>query len=310
MTQRQRTIRSVATVKGIGLQTGKRVELRLRPAPPDTGIVFIRMDFPGRPELKVTPSNLKEPNKVLQRTVIKRGRAEVHTAEHLLAALSGLYVDNIFVEIDGAELPGLDGSARGFVRTLRDLGFEEQGAVRSLIEIEKPVFLGDEKGSIQVLPDDEFRVEYLLDYDHPFLKELWFDLALGRSDDAADFFENEVAPARTFCLEEEALTLLKAGLGKGADFSNTLVIGGDGPINNKFRFSNEPARHKLLDLLGDLYVLGCHIKGRVIAKKSGHRLNNLFVKRLSETQTYGVRDDRHRKDTKDNAASIPLSVGR
>lgn len=280
--ERQRTIKSGATIRGIGLQTGRPVKLRLEPAPPDRGIVFIRVDLPSAPLIELSPFNLKENNKTLQRTAIKKNKAEVHTIEHLLAALSGLCIDNIFIEIDSVELPGLDGSAKEYVKVLKEAGLQEQDVPRSYIEIERPIMCSQERGSILVLPDEQFKVEYLLDYDHPLLKEQWFDVTLDYSDDFMNFFENEVAPSRTFCLEKEALMLLKAGLGKGADFTNTLVIGEDGPVNNRFRFANEPARHKLLDLLGDLYVLGRHIKGRVIARRSGHKLNNIFVKRLQQ----------------------------
>ncbi len=279
---KQRTIRSAVTIRGIGLQTGRVVKLKLEPAPPERGIVFIRTDIPGSPSIDLSPSNLKEPGRTLQRTVLRKGRAEVHTIEHLLAALSGLSIDNIFINIDNIELPGLDGSAGEFVKSLREAGLEEQNAPRSFIEIEKPFICGDQKSSIQIIPDDRFKVEYFLDYDHPLLKEKWFDLTFDRAESFMDLFENEVAPARTFCMEKEAMLLLKSGLGKGADLSNTLVIGQDGPINNRFRFSDEPARHKLLDLVGDLYVLGHHIKGRVIAKRSGHKLNSIFIKRLQE----------------------------
>lgn len=280
--EKQRTIRSEATIRGIGVQTGRAVRLRLKPAPPDRGIVFIRTDLPGGPEVKASPFNLKDVNRALQRTVIRQKRAEVHTPEHILAALSGLSIDNILIEIDNVELPGLDGSSRGFVKVLRDAGLEEQDAVRNFIEIEKPVISRYEKGSIQILPDEQFKVEYFMDYDHPLLKEQWFDITLSRSEEFLNFFENEVAPSRTFCLEKDAFLLLKLGLGRGANFNNTLVIGDKGPLKNAFRFPEEAVRHKLLDLLGDLYILGRHIKGRVIARKSGHKLNNIFVKRLQE----------------------------
>lgn len=299
--KRQKTIKSVATIRGIGLQTGKRVKLGLKPAPPDRGIVFVRTDLPGHPTVTVNPNNVKETSKLLQRSVLKDRKAEVHTVEHLLAALSGLLIDNIFIEIDNVELPGLDGSAKEFVRVLRETGFQELDAPRNFIEIERPIICKDEKGFIQVLPDEEFRIEYFLDYDHPLLKEQWFDIEINDSEDSIDFFENEVAPARTFCLEKDAMPLLRLGLGRGADFSNTLVIGKEGPLNNKFRFLNEPARHKLLDLLGDLYMLGRHIKGRVIARKSGHRLNNIFVKQIHEK---GVCNDRGRSDTEGPAPSL------
>lgn len=282
MEQAQRTIASSATIRGIGLQTGRAVTVRLEPAPPDTGIIFTRRDLPGAPHIKADPSNLKESRASLQRTVLGRRNIEVHTTEHFLAALSGLSIDNIYVGLDNPEMPGLDGSSRGFVRVLREAGIEEQGAPRRFIEIERPIICKDGSSSIQIVHDGEFRVEYFLDYDHPHLKGQWYDITLGASCGFLDFFENELAPSRTFCMEKEATMFLKAGLGKGADFNNTLVIGEEGPINNRFRFPDEPARHKLLDLLGDLYVLGRHIKGRVTAKRSGHRMNCAFVKRLQE----------------------------
>ena len=159
----QRTIKSGATIRGIGLQTGRAVNLKLRPAPPDNGIVFIRVDLPGRPMIEIKPSNLKEGRNLLQRTVIKNKKAEVHTIEHLLAALSGLSIDNIFVEMDNVEVPGLDGSAKEFVAVLKDAGFQEQDKPRNFIEIEKPIVCSDEKGSIQALQDEDFKLEYFLD---------------------------------------------------------------------------------------------------------------------------------------------------
>ncbi|MBL7068884.1 MAG: UDP-3-O-[3-hydroxymyristoyl] N-acetylglucosamine deacetylase [Candidatus Omnitrophica bacterium] len=282
MTENQRTIKSIATIRGIGIQTGRVVNLKLEPAPPDTGIIFVRTDLHGAPQIKADPSNLKEWKPLAQRTILRSKNAEVQTAEHFLAALSGLFIDNVYAKLDNLELPGLDGSSREFVSVLREIGFTEQDAPRRFIEVEKPIICGDEKSSIQLVHDEEFKIEYFLDYDHPCLRQQWFDITLNRSDDFMDWFDREVAPSRTFCMEKEAATLLRAGLGKGADFTNTLVIGNDGPINNKFRFDNEPARHKLLDLLGDLYVFGRHIKGRLTAKKSGHKLNNIFIKRLQE----------------------------
>lgn len=279
---KQRTIKSAATIRGIGLQTGNPVKVKLIPAPPGTGIIFIRTDMPGAPRIEVNPDNLKDSGRIMQRTVLRSGKAQVHTSEHFLAALSGFYIDNLIVEIDNTELPGLDGSAKEFANLLRDAGVHRQDALREIIEIERPFVCSNDKASIQIIPDDKFSVEYFLDYDHRLLKEQWFDVVFDNSDNSIDFFANEVAPSRTFCLERDAMAFLRSGLGKGADLGNTLVIGEEGPINNKFRYPNEPARHKLLDLVGDLYILGRHIKGRIVAKKSGHRLNNIFVKRLRE----------------------------
>jgi UDP-3-O-acyl N-acetylglucosamine deacetylase len=286
--ERQRTIRTGATIRGIGLQTGKHATLRLKPAPPDSGIVFIRTDVPGAPRVEASPLNVKESGKILQRTILKNKRAEVQTVEHILAALSGLCVDNIIIEIDNIEIPGLDGSAKGFVRVLREIGLHEQDAQRVFLEVERPVVCSENGAFIQVLPDEQFRVEYFMDYDHPLLRDKWADAMLDGSEDSIDHFEREIAPSRTFHVDSVTRPFMLrslAGLGKGTNYKATLVIRRDGPVQNEFRFPNEPARHKLLDFIGDLYLLGRHIKGRVIAKKSGHRLNNIFVKKLHEELT-------------------------
>jgi len=318
MAERQRTIKRGAVIKGIGLQTGRPVTLRIFPADTDKGIVFRRSDLRKAPAIAVSPLNLKESKGVVQRTILSKGHAEVHTVEHLLSALSGLYIDNILIEIDNIEVPGLDGSAKGFVEILRDVGVQEQDAPRRYVEVERPIICQDREASIQVLPDERFRVEYFMDYDHPLLREQWVDVTLDGSADSASFFEKKIAPARTFhvdTIKRPFRLRFLAGLGRGANYDVTLVIRKDGPVHNEFRFPDEPARHKLLDLIGDLYLFGSHIKGRVIAKKSGHRLNNIFVKKLQSELEISLRQrergrDRHRGDTKDNAPSISVLAGR
>lgn len=302
---RQRTIRFCASITGTGLHTGRRARLAFRPAPPDSGIVFIRTDMRGAPKLRASALALKDSRR---RTILRKGGMEIHTAEHLMAALSGLSIDNIAVEIDNLEVPGLDGSAKEFVSVLRAAGFEEQDAPRRFVEIARPIICADEGSgsSIQIVPDEKFMVEYFLDYGHPLLKEQWSDITLDGSDESQKFFENNIAPARTFCLKSEAMMLLRFGFGKGASLENTLVIGEDGPVGNTFRFPDEPARHKLLDLIGDLYVLGRRIKGRITAKKSGHRLNSIFIKRLQKESINGG----DRSDSEDYAASISDALGR
>jgi UDP-3-O-acyl N-acetylglucosamine deacetylase len=287
--ERQRTIKAQAAISGIGLQTGKPVRLKIKPAPADSGVTFIRTDLPGSPKVKIDPSNLRESKKTLQRTIIKDGRAEVHTTEHLLAALNALYIDNLDIEIDSAELPGLDGSAKEYARTIKEAGFEEQDAERRYIRIEKPIIVSNGDSSIQIIPDDDCRIEYFLDYDHPMLREQWFDVRLKPSNVSMGFFEREIAPSRTFCLMKEALKLrFIRGLGLGVKLlapDNVLVIGSGGPVNNEFRFPDEPVRHKVLDMLGDIFVLGLRVKGRITARKSGHKLNNAFIKRLAEERS-------------------------
>ncbi len=286
--ERQRTIKTRATIRGIGLQTGKSVKLNLKPAPPDRGIVFIRTDIPGAPEVEVAPFNLRETSRfksLPQSTTIGNKRAEIRTVEHILAALSGLAIDNIIIEMDNIEVPGLDGSAKELVRVLREAGFQEQEAPRKFIEIDKPFMCTNGEASIQIIPDEKFRLEYFLSHDHPLLRDQWVDMTLDRTEDSISFFEKEIAPSRTFYIDSITKPFLLrsvVGLGRGTNYKGTLVIRREGPVKNRFRFNNEPARHKLLDFLGDLYILGRHIKGRVIAKKSGHKLNSIFVKRLQE----------------------------
>ncbi|MFH1753555.1 MAG: UDP-3-O-acyl-N-acetylglucosamine deacetylase [Candidatus Omnitrophota bacterium] len=288
MTYKQRTIATPAIIRGIGLQTGKHANLRLKPAPPGKGIVFVRTDIPGAPEIEAKPQNIKESGNMLQRTILRTRRAEVQTVEHILAALSGFCIDNISIEIDNIEVPGLDGSAKEFSAILRDTGIQEQDAPRAFIEIERPIVCSNGESSIQVLPDEQFRVEYFMDYDHPLLKDQWVDVMLDGSEDSMNFFEREIAPSRTFHVDSITRPFMLrslAGLGRGTNYNATLVIRADGPVQNKFRFHNECARHKLLDFIGDLYLLGHHIKGRVIAKKSGHSMNNAFVRKLHEELT-------------------------
>ncbi|MEE8359864.1 MAG: UDP-3-O-acyl-N-acetylglucosamine deacetylase [Candidatus Omnitrophota bacterium] len=283
MTYRQRTIKTPATIRGIGLQTGKHATLRLKPAAPGRGIVFVRTDIPGAPEIQASPENIRESGRMLQRTILKTKRAEVQTVEHIMAALSGFCIDNITIEIDNVEIPGLDGSAKEFVAILQDTGIQEQDAPRAFIEIERPIVCSNGESFIQVLPDEQFRVEYFMDYDHPLLKDQWVDVMLDGSEASMSFFAKEIAPSRTFHVDSITRPFMLrslAGLGRGTNYKATLVIRADGPVQNRFRFHNEPARHKLLDFLGDLYLLGHHIKGRVIAKKSGHKMNNIFVKKL------------------------------
>ena len=316
---RQKTILRTATIRGIGLQTGRPVKMKLIPAGPDSGITFVRTDLRGAPAIKACVANLKEPGRgILQRTILCVRRAEVQTVEHLMAALSGLCVDNITVEMDNVEAAGLDGSAKEFVEVIQHAGLEEQDAPRRYIEIEKPLICQAKGASIQVLPDEKSRVEYFMDYDHPLLREQWADITLGGSDGEIAHFAGEAAPARTFHVDSVkrpfALRFL-AGLGKGANYDVTLVIRKDGPVNNRFRFPDEPARHKLLDLIGDLYMLGRHIKGRVIARKSGHALNSCFLKKIQDELEAQERKkersgDRRRINTENIASPISVSAGR
>ena len=275
---KQRTIKEAVEIEGVGLQTGAKVKLRLKSSPANSGINFIRVDLPNKPLLNIKSLNLDEADFSRERrTVLGLGPLEIQTVEHFLAALAGLSIDNIVAEIDNVELPGLDGSAHDFMELLKKARIMEQEFPKEILKIDKPVWRAKEDSLLAILPDDDFRISYTLSYDTPSLGTQFFSLTLNETN-----FEKEIAPARTFCLEEEALELLKRGLGKGANYDNTLVMGKDGPINNKLRFSNEPVRHKILDLIGDLFLVGKPLKGHVVAIKSGHRLNMELVKELKK----------------------------
>lgn len=273
--KRQRTIRKQVTVDGIGLQTGKKVRLTLRGSSIDSGISFLRTDLPDKPSLSLRSIDLSDSVSGERRTTLGLGPVQIQTTEHLLAAFSGLAIDNAVVEIDNSELPGLDGSAKSFADIIKEAGILEQDADKRYLKIDKAVWCAGKDSLIIVLPDEEFRVSYILSYNAPSVGTQFYSIVVNEGN-----FEKEIAPARTFCLEEEAAELLKRGLGKGADYNNTLIMGKSGPVKTTLRFPDEPVRHKILDLIGDLYILGIPVIGHVIAIKSGHALNMELVKKL------------------------------
>ena len=275
--EKQRTVKGAVSITGIGLQTGQKATVNLKPSPVNSGINFIRVDLPNKPLLNVASLRLQRSGFLKRRTTLGSGPVRVQTTEHLLAALSGLSVDNIVIEIDSQELPGLDGSAKEFVGLIRKAGIAEQDAPKKFFNIDKTVRCGARGAFIEVSPAEEFRISYTLSYKDPAIGTQALSLTVDE-----DTFENYIAPARTFCLEKEAAVLLKMGLGKGANYGNTLVMGKSGPVRNTLRFSDEPVRHKILDLIGDLYILGAPIRGHVVAFKSGHALNMELVRKLKE----------------------------
>jgi UDP-3-O-[3-hydroxymyristoyl] N-acetylglucosamine deacetylase/3-hydroxyacyl-[acyl-carrier-protein] dehydratase len=195
-----------------------------------------------------------------------------------MAAICGLGIDNLDIEITNNEIPGFDGSAKVIVDALIEAGLKEQEGGKSYYSLREPVFIQDENASIVALPSAEFRISYTLSYEGlPLLRSGYLDYKY-----APDYFQNEIAPARTFCLEEEADDLQGKGLGAGANYENTLVVGKKGVIKNKLRFEDEFVRHKVLDLIGDFYLLGCPLKAYVIAIKSGHELNLRLLKKIRQ----------------------------
>ena len=273
---RQRTIKDPVIIEGIGLQTGSKTKLIIKDAPVNSGINFIRVDLPDKPLLNIRSFSLNNVAQKKRRTYIgSRGKCEIETTEHLLAALSGLGLSNIIIETDGPELPGLDGSAKDYVDLLDRAEIIEQDASVQNLVIEKPAWCAGKDAFLSVFPHNALRISYFLSYPVPSIGDQFLSLEISE-----EVFRREIAPARTFCMKKEALFLLALGYGKGADYKNTLIMDKSGPFKNNLRFSDEPVRHKILDLIGDLSLIGMPLVGHVVAVKSGHKLNMELVKKL------------------------------
>jgi UDP-3-O-[3-hydroxymyristoyl] N-acetylglucosamine deacetylase/3-hydroxyacyl-[acyl-carrier-protein] dehydratase len=266
--ERQRTIEKEVSLSGKGIHTASKVNLRFKPAKENTGIVFIRTDLKDSPSIKADVGSLFIPLSGKRHTSIGNEIANIQTIEHLMAVLCGLGIDNIYIEIDGKEIPAMDGSGKDFYEALSRAGIKEQDAEKQYYAIREPIIVEENGAVLSVFPAEVFKISYTLDYKHPLIKTQFLSIEINEQN-----FKNEIVSARTFCLEEEAKEILESGLGRGADYANTLVIGRKGVINNTLRFEDEFVRHKVLDLIGDLYLLGLPIKGHFIGLRSGHSLN-------------------------------------
>ncbi len=271
----QHTIDREIKLEGTGIHTGKPVKLTLKPAPINYGVRFVRVDLPDKPCIVCDASNVIDISKRPRRTSVGIKDVEVHTVEHLLASLTGLGIDNIMAELDSEELPGLDGSALPFVEALKAAGRKTQDLPKKVFEIKEPIWVEEKDSVLAIFPSEELRISYTLNYSHPLLKSQFMTYALN-----PDSFEKEIAPSRTFCTESEAAELKNAGLGRGANYNNTLVVGENGVVNNKLRFEDEFVRHKVLDIIGDLNLLGFSIKGHIIGFKSGHSVNIKLIHKI------------------------------
>ena len=275
--EKQKTIVNQVTLKGAGIHTGNKVNLTFKPAEVNSGVTFVRTDIPGSPRIKANVGSLLLASKFSRRSAIGNAQAEVQTVEHLMAALSSLGIDNIDIQIDNNEVPGLDGSAINFLEALEKAGLAQQDAPRYAYMVKEPICIQEGESSITILPAKEFKISYTLNYDHPMLAAQFLEIVVN-----AESFKTFLSSARTFCLEGEASELQSQGLGLGANYENTLVVGKAGVIKNKLRFKDEFVRHKILDLIGDLYLAGCPISGHVVALKSGHSLNLKLAQKIYE----------------------------
>ena len=273
----QQTIRKPVTCSGVGIHSGCRASLVLLPAPPDTGIVFIRRDVSNSPRIPVSIKNIRP---ALLSTTVGVDVVQVQTIEHLLAAAAGLGIDNLFVEVDAPELPALDGSAKPFVSLMLEAGIVSQDRRQNYLKIVRPIEVIDGGKRIAIRPASESSVTYTIDYAHPLIGRQVYDYDWSR-----DAFVEGIAPARTFGFLREVEALWEAGLGLGGSLQNTLILSEEGLLNEDgLRFADEFVRHKILDLIGDMMLLGIPVIGEIEAVRSGHALHARLVARILESR--------------------------
>ena len=275
----QRTIRREVRCSGIGLHTGKRIALKLKPAAPDAGIRFVRADLDSRPEI---PACLECVADTRLATTLADGGNRIATVEHLMAALAGMGIDNATVEVDGPEVPIMDGSAGPFVALINDAGVREQSCPRNFIIIEKPISVRDGDKSVVLAPSRKFEIKYTIDFDHPLLKKQSLSTIISRRT-----FQKRICRARTFGFLKEVEYLWSNGLALGGSLENAVVIDESRILNEGgLRYPDEFVRHKILDFIGDVSLLGLPLLGECTIFKSGHALNHTLIRRLCDSPTH------------------------
>jgi len=276
---KQRTLKEPVRTTGIGLHTGVKVEITLRPAPPDTGIVFRRMDLDPPAELKADPYLVTDTRLC---SMLESGPAKVSTVEHLMSALAGLGIDNALVDLTGPEIPILDGSSAPFVYLLQSAGIVEQDAPKRYVRILRPIEVRDGDKLARLTPHNGFKIEFTIDFKHPVFEKSGKTVSI---DFAETAYAREVARARTFGFMHEVEALRNSGLALGGSLDNAIVMDEYRVLNVEgLRYEDEFVKHKVLDAIGDLYLLGYPIIGAFEAYKSGHALNNALLRELLQHQ--------------------------
>ena len=273
---RQRTFKQRVSLEGVGLHSGANVRLALCPARADSGIVFERVDLQPPVEIPALAESVVD---TTLNTSLGKGAARVGTVEHLMAALAGCGIDNARIEVDGPEVPILDGSSARFVQLIREAGVREQGKARRYLHVKRPVGVQEDDKFARLVPARSFACRYTIDFKHPLITDQRFELELSEKS-----FHREIARARTFGFKRDIERLHAAGLARGGSLENAVVVDEFNILNPEgLRFPDEFVRHKILDAIGDLALLGMPVIGRLEAVKSGHALNHQLVRRaLSE----------------------------
>ena len=269
----QTTLARPVSYSGIGLHAANEVHMVLRPAPADTGIVFVRTDLAGNPSV---PAQLAYVTNTMRATTLEQGEAKVFTVEHLLSALQGMAVDNCIVEMDSVEPPVADGSSLTFVRLIEQAGIQKLDMPRRVLTVRRHHLVHEEDKFIAILPYDGFRITFTSINPHPLLGVQFSDTEITK-----DNYIRDIAFARTIAFTKELAMLKKLGLGKGGTLENTIVYD-DTTCLSVLRSDDELVRHKVLDVIGDMALLGRSLKGHIIAVKSSHKLNNMLARQISE----------------------------
>ena len=285
---KQRTLKSLTHAVGVGLHSGQRVEITLRPAAPDTGIVFRRIDLPHPVDIKVAATAVSD---TLMASTIASGGVKVHTVEHLMSACAGLGVDNLYVDITAEEVPILDGSAASFVFLLQSAGIELQDAPRRFIRLIKTVQVREGAGASEkwarLAPYHGYRLSFEIDFDHPAVdatgQRMVFDMSVGS-------YSKDIARARTFGFTKDVERMRANGLALGGGLDNVIVLDDYKILNSEgLRYDDEFVKHKILDAMGDLYLLGKPLLASYSARRSGHALNNrLLLELMAQTEAWEV----------------------
>ncbi len=272
----QKTLAKSVETSGVGLHTGAAVNLTLKPAPENTGYVFVRTDLDNFE----IPASVEYISHCSYATTLLRRGVLLSTCEHLLAALRGGGVDNCFIELDNIEIPILDGSSENWIELLERAGDAEQNAPRRFLQIKKAVAFEQDDKRMSIAPSDKFEIECTIDFPHPFIRRQSYNFEL-----ADGSFGREIASARTFGFTQEIEMLRKSNLALGGSLSNAIVLTPDGMLNeNPLRFPDEFVRHKILDIIGDFALLGMPIQGKLTAYKSGHAVHASLMSKLLKTE--------------------------
>ncbi len=293
----QKTIAKEVTCSGVGVHSGQVVNLTVKPAPINHGIQFVRSDLPNLPRI---PARFNKVIDTSLATVIGSDGFIISTIEHLMAAFTGLSIDNALVEVNSYELPIMDGSAGPFTRMIKSAGVKNQTAPRCFLVVNEPIELTENNKFVGIYPAPHFQVTCSIEFDHPIIRTQQYSVVI-----RGDHFEKQIADARTFGFLYEQEYMKKFGLGQGASLDNVVVVDQDGVLNKDgLRFEDEFVRHKLLDCIGDFSLLGLPILGHIVAKRSGHAFHHAFVEKLFDNK------DAWQTRTYDNPASWSQATGK